>query len=260
MKRGSTILNRKGLVLFVCAALFGISSNALGQYVGSFVGNYSGDDTGFWFAQFNGNEPGSAASTIVLYSTETGYGDGGEMYFDSEEDTTALFICDDTVINGIYIEAYITTDEGVDASVTGTWENGAESGDLSGSRTTEVTFEGEYSGTLSGDATGTWEMIIYPDGGIYVISVVEDEMLYFEGGANPDGYLVGFGPEVVMYGQISGTIISGYWKTVDGEEGTFDGDEGTFTGTGGSDPNGDDSGDEGDDEGGGGGCFISNLF
>ena len=219
--------------------------SAESDYHGTYAGSFSGDDSGYWVAVVNSS---SSDSVFLSYSTVYDYGDGGYLYFQEESSGVGTYYSQ-SVINESVIEAFITAATG---GVIGNWINNynSTSGELVGNAITSSPQEGTYSGSIAGDATGTWSMTVASNGYLTGAINVESATSYFEGGAHPDGYMVGigtdaYGDDFSFFGRISGTSASGSWSSESGDEGTFT--------TGGGSSGGGGSG------GGGGGCFISSL-
>jgi hypothetical protein len=129
------------------------------------------------------------------------------------------------------------------------WSNPPALGVLTGEKDPTVSFSGNYSGIIAGDDTGTWTIAIDPNGattGSFTTSSGSGDVF---GIGHPDGYLLAVAEDtvnsvnIVMFGRISGSNISGGWEADDGSSGTFSTDSG---GGGGG--------------GGGGGCFISTII
>ncbi len=243
------IYQRFGIGLMAAVFLLGMVSaawSAQTDYDGTYYGSYSGDDSGIWVAVVN-----SAGDTVFLsYSTVTGEGDGGFMTWWGESSGIGNYYTGSTVIQGSWADGYIDSSDG---SVSGSWGNttSGDSGTLSGSAYTSCPHAGTYSGSFSGDDSGTWSMTIASNGSITgTISPDSGGTHAFEGGCHPDGHMVvvgddGSGTAFAMFGQISGSSVSGEWVSDDGYSGTVSSSSGGSSGGGGG--------------GGGGGCFIMSL-
>jgi hypothetical protein len=217
--------------------------SAESDYYGTYAGDFSGDDSGYWVAIISSSP---SDSVFLSYSTTYDMGDGGYIYYWGEYGEIGNYYSY-SVINGTYIDAYIN---GATNSVGGEWSNSSEleNGTFTGNAITSCPQEGNYSGTIAGDATGTWSMTVHSNCYITGSVSLEEETASFEGGAHPDGYLVvigtdSYGNDFSVYGEISGPSASGLWYSETGDAGTFD-----TTGSGG-----------GGSGGGGGGCFIGSL-
>ncbi len=239
------LCKRKMIIIAVAAMAISMFTTgsalcAESDYYGTYAGTYSGDDSGYWVAVI------SAADSVYLsYSTVTGYGDGGYIYYRAESGSTGEYYgwsaVQNTSIDPMYIDS--TTGAG-----SGEWENYTygESGTFEGSKVTDSAYAGSYSGSIGGDVSGSWEMTIGSNGYITGTVTFEGATVSVEGGVHPAGYFAAVGTDpnnndFSAYGQISGSSVSGGWISEDGSEGTISGG-----GTGG-----------GGDGGGDGGCFIS---
>jgi len=243
-RKSARVWHAWGLVV---AAVFlcGVASTAWGaeaDYHGTYAGTFEGDDNGVWVAVI-GSSPSDGV--YLSYSTDYGQGDGGYVHWDGEIGTIGNYYST-SLINGSYSEASV---DSTDGTVSGNWKNLPEVGKLSGNRITSCDYEGNYTGTFRGDASGTWTMAIAANGYVTGVMVNDGSSYGFEGGCHPDGRVIvigedGYGDYFSVFGQISGSSISGSWTTESGDEGTFK--------TG--------SSSSGGGGGGGGGCFILSLI
>lgn len=241
------IHQRFGIVFVSAVFLLGLVSAAWcaeGDYDGTYAGTFSGDDSGYWVGIINTGSD----SLYLSYSTDTGNGDGGYVsWFAGGESGTVGNYYGWSEIYDSYIDAYIDSSDG---SVTGDWSNSSsgDSGTFTGDEVTSISYAGSYSGSFSGDDSGDWSMTIASNG--YITGTISPDSggtYSYEGGCHPDGYIIvvgddGSGTAFAMFGQISGSSISGEWISEDGYSGTVSS-----------------SGGGGGGDGGGGGCFIMSL-
>ena len=238
-------------VLILGLFFLGISAVAwCGQsdYDGAYAGTYSGSEDGIWIAVLDSSDE----NVFLAYSPDTENVDVGNLdYWGEPSSGVGSFYTEYTSIHGSEIDIYVDSSDG---SVTGTWENVDESGDIEGELFTSVDYDGDYSGTFTGDDSGTWVLTIDEDGYVSGTMETDDGDYDFEGVCHPDGYLIVAGDtgdvEFLVFGSISGPTVTGHWITEDDDSGTISGtadgaDGGTTTSTAGG--------------GGGGGCFISSL-
>lgn len=214
------------------------------DYYGTYAGSFSGDDHGIWVAVITSD---FSDSVFLSYSTDSGTGDGGYVGYIDESGTVGHFMSYSQMF-GTMVDGYIDASDG---SVSGTWDNASSSasGTLTGSAVTSCAYAGSYSGTFGGDASGTWSITIDDNGYATGTMTSSGGTGTFKGGCHPDGHVIvfgqdGYGYNFAVYGQISGSSISGEWSSESGDAGTIS------TGTAASDSGG----------GGGGGCFILSLI
>ncbi|RJQ78988.1 MAG: hypothetical protein C4519_11615 [Desulfobacteraceae bacterium] len=216
-----------------------------GIYAGTYVGDDSSYDQGYWVAVITADPSTSFFLTWSMFA----YNDGGHLSYMGETAGKTGHFYSLSVMNVSTIDAYIDSYNGF--TVTGTWVNDSESGEFSGGQVDACTYSGALEGTFGGDDEGEWSMTIgtdchidgtmFPDvGGSYS----------FTGACHPDGYMAAMGSDAsgtfIVAGQFSSaTYVSGSWAAETGESGAF----ATRTSGGGL-----------DEEGGGGGCFILGLI
>lgn len=238
-----TVHQRFGIVIIAAVLLLGLASAAWCaeiDYDGTYAGTFTGDDSGYWVAVIN-----SAGDSMFLSYSNSGDGDGGYVTYYNETLTVGNYYGWSEVFNS-YIDAYIDSSDG---SVTGDWSNATESGTFSGDAVNSISYAGSYSGSFAGDDTGSWSMTIASNGHITgTISPSSGGTYSFEGGCHPNGYIVAVGDSggvaFAVFGQISGSSVTGGWESEDGYSGTISS-----------------SGSSGSSGGGGGsGCFIMSLI
>lgn len=226
---------------------------AQSDYDGYFAGTYSGDDNGVWIGLIDS----SPNSFFMSYSTDNDDVDLGFFLWDGELGNIGTYFITQTEIYGGTLEIDIDSSNGM---VSGQWSHSgsSSSGLLTGALVTSVVFAGTYSGTYSGGESGTWTMTIASDGRITGSFAHTSNSGYGDivGICHPNGYVLLLGEDVIskmgvaMFGEISGSDISGGWESESGYSGTFT----TAAGVVGAGSSGGSGG------GGGGGCFITTLI